>query len=205
MSTKRIDLTGQRFGTLTVISEVPERNKNGHIVYNVICDCGKEKQVLGASLRYGGSRSCNKCYLLTGSHGMWKSKEFNTWQSMKDRCSNPNNPRYKNYGARGIKVCDAWIKDFSQFFKDMGYSQGLTIDRIDVNGNYEPSNCRWATPKLQARNRTNNISYTYNGSTKCMAEWCEILNMATSTFGNRIKRGWSIERIIETPVRIKES
>lgn len=201
--TAKIDLTGLRFGTLTVLSEVIERNKRGHILYKVKCDCGKEKTVLGASLRSGGSRSCDKCYLLTGSHGMWKSKEFSIWSSMKDRCYNPNNSRYENYGERGIVVCERWINSFANFYTDMGDSNGLSIDRIDVNSGYCPENCRWATPTVQARNRTNNTTFEYKGEVKCVSEWCEIYNIASSTFHNRLKRGWSIEKTIETPVNIK--
>lgn len=201
--TTKQNMIGKKYGLLTVISEIKERNKNGHILYNVICDCGKEKKVLGASLRSGGSRSCNKCNLLTGSHGMWKSKEFSIWGSMKDRCYNPNNPRYKNYGGRGIIVCNDWIKSFKKFYLDMGDSNGLSIDRIDVNGNYELSNCRWSNSKTQARNRTNNVKFTYLNETLCISEWCEKLKMSISTFNNRINRGWSIEKIIKTPIRKK--
>lgn len=199
--TSKINLVGKRFGVLTVLSEEAKRNKNGHILYNVKCDCGKEKQVLGASLRSGASRSCNKCHLLTGTHGMWKSKAFSVWGNMKDRCSNPNSPNFKNYGGRGIIVCDRWRDSFKNFYEDMGDPNGLTLERIDVNGNYEPSNCKWDTPKNQARNRTNNVLYTYDGKTKCASEWCEEINMPTSTFINRINRGWSIDKVIETPIR----
>lgn len=202
--TSKVNIIGRKYGCLTVLSEIEKRNKNGHILYNVKCDCGKEKQVLGSSLRSGASRSCNKCSFLTGSHGMWKSREFSIWQSMKDRCYNSNNPGYKNYGGRGIIICDEWKNSFSNFYLDMGESNGLTIDRIDVNGNYEPSNCRWATPKIQARNRTNNKVYSYLEETLCMSEWCEKLNMPTSTFNNRILRGWSIEKIINTPIIISK-
>lgn len=194
-------MIGKKYGILTVMSEVKERNKNGHILYNVKCECGKEKQVLGSSLRTGGSRSCNKCSILTGSHGMWKSREFNIWQSMKDRCYNQNNIRYKNYGGRGVVVCDRWVNSFKNFYCDMGDSNGLSIDRIDVYGNYEPSNCRWVNAKTQSRNRTNNAKFTYLNETLCMSEWCEKINMPTSTFLNRINRGWSIDKTIETPIR----
>lgn len=201
--TSKINIIGQKFGILTVLSEVVERNKNGHILYIVKCDCGKEKQVLGASLRSGMSRSCNKCPLLTGTHGMWKSREFSIWSSLKDRCYNPNNPNYKNYGGRGITVCEKWLKSFENFYSDMGKSNDLSVDRIDVNGNYCPENCRWATPTEQARNRTNNVLFLYRGEEKCASEWCEIYNMATSTFHNRLKRGWNIEKILEEPINIK--
>lgn len=201
--TAKKNMIGLRYGILTVLSEVKERNKNGHILYNVKCDCGKEKIVLGHSLRTGASRSCNKCHLLTGGHGMWKSKEFSVWGNMKDRCTNPNNPRYKNYGGKGIIVCERWVNSFPNFFSDMGESNGLTLERKDVSGNYEPNNCKWADAKEQARNRTNNVRYTYEKETLCVSEWCEKLNMKYSTFTHRIQRGWSIEETIETPVITK--
>lgn len=201
--TSKQSMIGSKYGILTVVSEVEFRNKNGHILYNVRCECGKEKQVLGSSLRTGASRSCNKCSILTGSHGMWKSREYKIWSSMKDRCYNSNNISYKNYGGKGIFVCDSWKNSFKEFYKDMGDSNGLTIDRIDVYGNYEKSNCRWATPKTQARNRTNNSNLTYKGDTMCVSEWCSIINIPISTFINRLKRGWSIEKCIETPINTK--
>lgn len=195
-------MIGKKYGILTVLSEIQTRNKNGHILYNVKCDCGKEKQILGASLRSGASRSCNKCSLLTGSHGMWKSKEFSIWGSMKDRCYNKNNPRYKNYGERGIRVCDNWIASFKNFYNDMGKkpSELYSLDRINNNGNYCKDNCRWVTAKVQAKNRSNNKIFTFNNKTLCASDWCELLNMSSSTFYNRLNRGWSIEKTINTPV-----
>ena len=191
--TSKIDMVGKRFGILTVISEVEERNKNGHILYNVICDCGKTKQVLGSSLRTGGSKSCNSCYLLTGTHGMWQTREFKIWSRMIYRCNPKHSEKKsnKNYSKRGIKVCDRWLTSFSNFYNDMGNAPTIehSLDRIDVNGDYYPENCRWATAKQQARNRTNNNLFTYKDVTKCASEWCEEYNMATSTFYNRVKRG----------------
>ena len=198
--TSKKEIVGLTFGSLTVLNEIEERDKNGWIMYNVICKCGKTKKVLGSSLRYGLSRSCNKCHTLTGSHGMYKTKEFSKWGNMKDRCYNVNNPRYKNYGNRGIIVCERWKDSFKNFISDMGECNGLTLDRINVNGNYEPSNCRWATPKTQSRNRTNNTYFSYLGKTMCMSEWCEKIKMPMSTFNNRLIRGWSINKIIETPI-----
>ena len=199
--TSKKEMIGKNFGTLLVIKEVEERNKHGYIMYEVMCKCGKIKNVLGSSLRSGASRSCNKCHTLTGSHGMWKSREFRIWISMKSRCSNPNDPNYKNYGARGIKVCDEWVNNFKQFFLDMGNSNGLSIDRINVNGIYEKDNCRWTDMKTQSRNKRNNNTFIINGIVKCASEICEELNMPTSTFHNRLKRGWTIEKIITTPIR----
>jgi hypothetical protein len=200
--TLKKEMIGKKFGTLLVLNEIKERDKNGFILYQVRCECGKVKNVLGSSLRNGGSRSCNKCHTLTGTHGMWKSREFRIWTSMKSRCSNPNDANYKNYGARGIKVCDEWVNNFKQFYLDMGDSNGLSIDRINVNGIYEKDNCRWIDMKTQSRNKRNNIFYKINGVEKCISEICEELNMASSTFRNRLTRGWSIEKIISTPSRV---
>ncbi len=203
MGTKRIYLTGMRFGILTVLEEIPVRNKHGHILYEVVCDCGKRKKVLGSSLRIGRSKSCNSCPLLLGTHGMYRTREYRIWCSMRTRCSNVNDSGYFRYGGRGIRVCDDWINSFSNFYRDMGNSMGLSIDRIDVNGNYCKENCRWVDMKVQSRNRRNNNIFMYNGEDVCASEICEKINMPTSTFYNRIKRGWSIEDTINKPIRIK--
>lgn len=109
--------------------------------------------------------------------------------AVKSRCYNKNNKRYKDYGGRGIAVCDEWKDDFMSFYNWAilnGYNDTLTIDRIDVNGNYEPSNCRWVTPKQQARNRRSNRNYTINGETHCLKEWCEIVGLNYRTVQYRI-------------------
>lgn len=204
MSTKKIYLKGMRFGTLTVLEESPIRNIHGHIMYEVVCDCGKKKMVLGSSLRNGTSRSCNSCPLLLGTHGMYNTREYRIWCSMKSRCSNKNDPNYKRYGGRGIVVCDDWVNSFENFYRDMGDSINLTIDRIDVNGNYCKDNCRWVDMKVQSRNKTNNNIFMYNGVNTCASEICEKINMSTSTFYNRLKRGWSIDDTINKPIRIKK-
>ena len=123
------------------------------------------------------------------------------------RCQNPNHKQYKDYGGRGITVCEEW-KDFSVFRKwalSNGYVDGVdycSIDRIDVNGNYEPSNCRWANRKMQMNNRRANVLLTYNGETKTLAQWADTLGICYSTITSRYCRGWSIERIANTPVRV---
>ena len=198
--TSKINLVGKTFGILTVMFENPLRNKNGHITYRVKCKCGKEKDVLGSSLRYGKTKSCRNCYLLHGKHGMWNTREFRIWVSLKHRCNNSDSKAYKYYGGKGIKVAKSWNDSFLNFYNDMGPSNGLSIDRIDVNGNYCKENCRWATPTTQARNRTNNKVFTYKKETKCAAEWCEIFKIPTSTFYNRINRGWNIIKTLETPI-----
>lgn len=162
---KKIDLTGGRFGRLVVLEEAPSRNYQRYWVCR--CDCGNiTKPILMSSLRGGATKSCGclqkevatkiiSAYDAT-KHGLYKTRLYNIWVMMKYRCFNPNSPTYKYYGGRGIKVCDEWRNDFKTFYKwamSNGYEEHLTIDRIDVNGNYEASNCRWATMAEQVKNR----------------------------------------------------
>jgi hypothetical protein len=147
-----IDLTGKRFGRWTVVAYA--RGQKWHCV----CDCGTRRVVRGQCLRTGESRSCGCLHkeLVKArhtKHGMCGSREYHSWQSMKARCLNPNNPNYEKYGGRGIRPCEEWLP-FVPFFADMETRPpGCSLDRIDVNGNYEPSNCRWADAKQQARNQ----------------------------------------------------
>ena len=119
---------------------------------------------------------------------------------MKQRCYNPNKPQYKDWGGRGITICDEWLNDFMAFYDwamSNGYQDNLTIDRIDNNKGYEPSNCRWVDHKIQNRNKRNNRNYTINGETHCLTEWCEILGLNRGTVKNRLRYGWSIEQSLE--------
>jgi len=195
-------MVGERFNSLTVLKELKDRNKNGHILYSCKCDCGNIKTILGASIRSGSTKSCGCLVTKTnGKHLKEKSKIYKTWIGIKTRCFNKNSNIYKNYGGRGISMCETW-KDFNVFYKDMGdVPNGMSIDRIDVNGDYKKSNCKWSNHKEQSRNKRNNNFITYKGTTKCLTEWCEELNMPLNTFSNRLKRGWSIEKTIETKVR----
>lgn len=134
-------------------------------------------------------------------HGMYLHPAFSCWGKMKTRCSNPKNKEYPNYGGRGIKVCDRW-KKFSNFWEDMGatWKSGLSIDRIDNDGNYEPGNCRWATAKIQSRNKRWNVKLTHNGKTMILMDWSKETGIIFPTLCHRIRAGWSTERILTTPV-----
>lgn len=132
------------------------------------------------------------------SHNGTNTRLYGVWCAMKERCSNPHNKRYANYGGRGIKVCDEWLHDFSVFeawSKANGYADKLTIDRIDGNGNYEPSNCRWVTQTVQNRNYSRNHNITYNGETHCIADWGTITGINRATILFRLKSGKPLEEV----------
>ena len=148
-----------KYGRLTKLKDTGKR-KWREIVWLCRCDCGNYVEVPTGSLQSGNTRSCG-CLLSTHGHTRCKqrSRTYYSWSSMKQRCANQNTPRYKDYGGRGIRVCNRWLK-FENFLEDMGEKpEGyrISIDRIDNDGNYEPNNCKWSTPKEQASNRRNNV------------------------------------------------
>lgn len=134
-------------------------------------------------------------------HGLSNTRLHRIWHSMYCRCYYSSTNQYKNYGGRGIKVCEEWkhMQGFINFYNwamNNGYKENLTLDRINNDGNYEPSNCRWATKKEQSNHRTNNVYYTFNGETKTSKQWCEIYNVSQTTLLDRLKRGWSLEEAL---------
>ena len=191
------DITGQKFGRLTALYRLHNYHKN-HTYWLCVCECGNLAEVYLGSLRKGLTTSCG---CLVKKHGKSYEPLYRTWLGIKTRCYNKLDEHYKDYGGRGISVCDEWYNDFMSFEKwavNNGYNDTLTLDRINVNGNYSPDNCRWATRKQQARNRRNNKYFTYNNKTHCLSEWCEILNLNYSTVCTRInKLGWSICQALE--------
>jgi hypothetical protein len=158
--------------------------------------------------RYNGSVNKNGdmrgCQVI---HGLSKTRLYSIWCDMKRRCYNPKNKRYKCYGGRNIKVCEAWKDNFVKFYEwsiSSGYTEDLTIDRIDVNGDYEPSNCRWVTMKEQQRNTTRSHFVTANGETKTMAEWSEITGIPVNVIKDRLnKLHWSEEEAVTIPTMRK--
>lgn len=156
------NLTGKVFGKLTAIS-IAGKNKYGNYLYNCKCECGNETIVFAGALRNGHTKTCgcshfdhNSNNLRNTKHGMYESPEYNSWYSMKYRCTNMNAANYKYYGGRGIIVCERWMQSFENFYQDMGPrpTGKHSLDRIDNNGNYEPSNCRWATDDQQYKNKS---------------------------------------------------
>ena len=137
-------------------------------------------------------------------HRMSNTRLHQIWRGMKRRCNSTTYDGYKYYGGRGIKVCEEWRNSFQAFYDwsiSNGYTDELTIDRINVNGNYEPSNCRWTTMKVQANNRTDNHVVTINGQSKTLTEWADVYGIKQDTMYHRINRGWTAERALTTPVR----
>lgn len=196
------DLSGKRFGRLTVIER--SSRKSG-TYWSCVCDCGNKKEVLASHLIKGGIRSCG-CLRkeVTGEkksvHNESKTRLYKIWKNMRERCNNPHNHAYRNYGGRGIKVCDEWNREHGYIaFRDWalqnGYKEELSIDRINVNGMYEPSNCRWVTLREQANNTRCNVLIEYKGETHTLAEWAKILGIKYQTLHRRIRYcGWDVEK-----------
>jgi hypothetical protein len=201
-----IDLTGRVCGRWTVISR--DHSKPGQMYWLCKCECGTVRIVQGGDLRNGGSKGCKQCREYKGvpTHGMYHTPEYKIWSAMWQRCTCQTSQQYKNYGARGISVCDRW-SSFQSFFDDMGPrppsargSRIYSIDRINNDGNYEPNNCRWTTITTQRRNTRLNRLVTFNDTTKCVAEWAAQYGMHRQSLLNRLNHGWSIERAITEPV-----
>lgn len=199
---KKDDLIGQRFGRLVVIS-IGEPTPGGNTRWECKCDCGNTALVTGTNLKNGMTKSCGCIRKEISSavhktHGEKHSKLYGIWSAMKARCKNPNVYAYNRYGGRGISVCDEWqsFQNFMEWSISNGYKEGLSLDRIDNNGNYEPSNCRWATKEQQSENTSQNVFFTYNGETHTMAQWAKIVGSYEARLSWRYKQGWPVEEIL---------
>lgn len=187
---KFIDLTGKKFGRWTVTGR-GEDTAYKHPRFWCLCDCGATKLVKAQSLRNGQSKSCGcwnievhrqVCIKRNTTHGMSKTRVFDTWVNMRTRCNNPKSTGYHKYGAKGIKVCERW-ESFENFLADMGQppTPKHTIDRIDSREGYRPENCRWATMKEQQNNRLNNRKIIIDGVTMNLQQWAEKLKISRKT------------------------
>ena len=203
-----VDMTGLRIGFLTVLGKSPKSTNRAF--WRCACDCGNEVHANGRRLRDGKTISCGKCFRrarpssgkaeprqMHGHCADYKSSgTHNTWGAMLDRCRNPNHAAYPYYGRRGIRVCERWL-DFTSFLADMGARpDGMTIERIDNNGNYEPGNCRWVAQSEQSKNTRANIQLTFNGRTMIASEWAKETGIRPGTIRYRVKTGSPVERIL---------
>jgi hypothetical protein len=194
------DLTNQKFGRLTVVSRAPN-DKSTNTMWNCACECGNTSIVQAGALKAGKVISCG-CYNSekNRTHGVSKNPLFATWAKMISRCYNKNDPAYKNYGARGISVCDAWKNNPAQFVEDMAPKpHGLELDRIDNNGNYSKENCRWTTRQQQCINRRSTRLIEYNGQANSILEWSRITGINRRTITQRLSNGWPVHEALTKP------
>jgi hypothetical protein len=206
-----IEMTGKTFGRLKVINRAPNKGKYKRVAWYCKCNCGNLTTVIGAYLRNGNTTSCG-CFKNSSeskhkTHGLSKKiSEYAAWENMKRRCYYTKSNRYEYYGGRGITVCNRWINSFENFYSDMGAkpSKFHTLERIDVNKNYDPENCKWIHRNEQARNKTNTKYLTIDSVTKRIAEWALIYGVKSSIVFRRISRGWPKDKtlFIKTGTRI---
>lgn len=200
---------GDVFGRLTVIG-YEKRDKLNRVPRSCQCECGRRVVVLAGSLRSGLTRSCGCLALdVLAKRNAGRPKQYPngcppgraSWRTMIDRCENPDSKDFPRYGKRGIKVCDRWRKSFENFLADMGPKpSGMTIDRIDTNGNYEPGNCRWATPITQGNNRRDNVKIVHDGIALTSPQWARLAGIKPGTLDKRLRRGIPIAEALAMPV-----
>lgn len=213
VSRKTLDAhIGKKYNRLTVISIGEPRKRcdgRNHNTVNCICECGKEGNYKLTEVVSGHSGSCgclrrDNTKKAKTTHGQTDTPLYYVYNGMKARCYDDKKAQYKDYGGRGIKVCDEWLENPSSFFEwalNNGYKRGLHIDRENNNGNYDPSNCRWVTRKVNNRNTRRSKYVTYKGETKVLADWCDELGLEYLKINHRLWRGWNVERAFETPLR----
>jgi len=194
---------GDKYGRFTVLREESGYKKR-HFFCR--CECGNKKTVRLDSLRNGNIVSCG-CYnkeisiKANTKHGMQKERIYRIWQAMKQRCFNKKNSHYKNYGGRGITVCEEWLSfdAFKNWAYENGYQDDLTIERIDVNGIYKPTNCTWLGSDEQKRNTTVSKKLYHDGREMTLRQWAKEVGISASTLSTRLKKGWTLEQALRTP------
>lgn len=212
------DLSGQRFGKLVALRCVG-KDRHNNAIWLCRCDCGSQKRVVSRALVCGSTTSCGcreRGMFINGiprRHGGSGEALYRVWSGMRNRCYDANRKKYPNYGGRGIKVCPEWLHDYGAF-RAWAYAHGYdpslpgwecSIDRIDVDGDYSPVNCRWVSMAEQAKNKRNAVRLNYRGRVIGTEEAERIGGIAYTTIRSRIKRGWSVERAIEQPARVFKS
>lgn len=202
---KNIDVVGQRFGRYLVIAKSDKRTKAMKQMVLCKCDCGIEREVVVGNLRSGLSTSCGcwkdeKTSARRKIHGYSKNSMYHRYRAMIRRCYDPLHKEFHNYGGRGIKVCDRWLKSVENYMEDMGEAPFYmaSIDRIDNDGDYFKENCHWATKKEQTINRRVTKIIEINGESMCLADWSRKLGCTKTAIYSRLRRGWTIEESINT-------
>lgn len=210
MNARAIDMTGKTFGSLVAIA-CAGIGSDGKYQWRFACECGKEFTACGSKVRRGEVITCPECSmervrLSHIKHGRARTPEHRAWSHIKSRCFNQKVPEYKHYGGRGITMCQRWIDSFENFLADMGSkpSKLHSIDRIDNNGNYEPSNCRWASFNEQANNKRSNRLVIINSKSKTMSEWATENGLNREIVHKRLRRGWSGESLIASPMQAQK-
>ena len=204
---KMIDMTGRRYGRLTVIKLDHRIERKAY--WECLCDCGNVLVVRNCALTSGNTKSCgclnNELRLERNfTHRMSDTITYESWQCARVRATNPNRNTSHRYFNRGIRMCDRWINSFENFYEDMGDRPSLkySLDRINNDGNYEPGNCRWATMTQQANNASRTVRYTVGGKIFTRHDLCLMYGINPSTFRSRIDKGWSVDKVISTPTRV---
>ena len=201
-------MINKKFGRLTVLKEFKIKSR---CHWECLCECGTTKIIRADGITNGSVKSCGCLHKETASrqgkvanykHGKRHTKTYKIWEAMKRRCLNPNDHYYRYYGERGVEICAEWF-NFINFYKDMGnVPDRLTLDRIDNNGNYNPKNCRWATYKQQAENRSSNKFYNYKGIKDTLVNWTKYFKINKNTLWNRVTLyNWSMEKALFTPIK----
>lgn len=200
---------GKKFNRLLILS-ITDPQRKWTIWVIARCECGVIKTYELTPIIKGHTKSCG-CFKVDSfravimKHGKVNHPLYNHWMAMKQRCYDENFKTYHNYGGRGITICDEWKNNFSNFYEWAllnGWQKGLSLDRFpDLNGSYTPYNCRWATRKQQSRNTRSNVFITFNGKSMCIADWAEEIGITQRRISTRLKRGWSAEKTLTTPLR----
>lgn len=191
---------GKKQGSIIVLSHFKKGKYNTNY-FRCQCDCGRISEIATSHFFNDNQTTCGRFHKKYENPKIGE-KLYNTWNRMIHRCYDIKHHKYYRYGARGISVCDEWRNNYDTFYNwsiNNGYKEGLSIDRINNDGNYEPSNCRWTTRKQQQRNMSRNKVIKYKGENKCLSEWCEELNLYYPTIISRLHKGWSAERALSTP------